>query len=103
VVRAPRLTVDAILSALTKGDFYASTGVELADVQAAQARLTVIVKEQSSVKYTIVFVGKGGRVLLETASSPARYDFAGDEGYVRAKVIDSNGLVAWTQPVRVVR
>jgi hypothetical protein len=31
----------------------------------------------------------------------ATYTFAGDEGYVRAKVLESNGKVAWTQPVGV--
>jgi hypothetical protein len=103
MVRAARLTVDAILGALSKGDFYASTGVELSAIQAGPASLTVTIKEQSSTKYTIVFIGKGGRVLREATSSPATYDIAGGEGYVRAKVIDSNGLVAWTQPVRVTR
>jgi hypothetical protein len=38
-------------------------------------------------------------VLKEAASSPATYTFAGDDTYVRAKVLESNGRVAWTQPV----
>ena len=33
----------------------------------------------------------------------ASYTFKGDEGYVRAKVIESNGAGAWTQPVPVGR
>jgi hypothetical protein len=40
-------------------------------------------------------------VLSEAASSPATYTFKGDESYVRAKVIESNGKLAWTQPVPV--
>ena len=101
VVRAARLTEDAILSALASGDFYASTGVELSDIGATPQRLTVTVKEQSFAKYTIQFIGRGGRILKEAVASPARYDIAGGEGYVRAKVLDSNGQVAWTQPVFV--
>jgi hypothetical protein len=101
VVRAPRLTAEAILSALAAGDFYASTGVELSDVQATPQRLTVNVKEQDFAKYTIQFIGRGGRVLKEAVASPAQYDITGGEGYLRAKVLDSNGLVAWTQPVFV--
>jgi hypothetical protein len=27
------------------------------------------------------------------------YQFKGDELYVRAKILESNGRVAWTQPV----
>jgi hypothetical protein len=101
VVRATRLTSEAILAALAAGDFYASTGVELSDVQATPEALTVTVKEQSFAKYTIQFIGKGGRMLKEAIASPARYEITGGEGYVRAKVLDSNGQVAWTQPAFV--
>ena len=38
-------------------------------------------------------------MLSETTASPATYTFTGDEGYVRAKVIESNGKLAWIQPV----
>jgi hypothetical protein len=101
VVRAPALTADAVLAALSSGDFYTSTGVELSDIQATPQRLTVTVKAQDYAKYTIHFIGQGGRVLKEAIASPATYDIAGHEGYVRAKVLDSNGQVAWTQPVFV--
>jgi hypothetical protein len=101
VVRAPNLAADSILAALAAGDFYASTGVELADVQASPQRLTVTIKEQTYAKYTIEFIGQGGRILREAITSPAAYDITGSEGYVRARVLDSNGQVAWTQPVFV--
>jgi len=101
MVRAAHLTADAILEALRRGDFYASTGVELTDLQATARSLIVTIKQQGTTKYTVQFIGKGGRVLKEAVASPAQYEFAGDEGYVRAKIVDSNGLVAWTQPVSV--
>ena len=101
VVRAAPLTAESMLSALAAGDFYASTGVELSDVQATPARLIVTVKEQTFAKYTIQFIGQGGRILKEAFASPALYDITGGEGYVRAKILDSNGQVAWTQPVFV--
>ncbi len=101
VVRAARLSAESVLSALAAGDFYASTGVELSDVQATAQRLTVTVKEQSFAKYTIQFIGQGGRILKEAVASPAEYDITGGEGYVRARILDSNGQTAWTQPVFV--
>ena len=52
-------------------------------------------------KYRIQFIGRGGRVLQEVAAAEGTYTFKGDEGYVRAKVFESNGAVAWTQPVGV--
>jgi hypothetical protein len=99
VVRAARLTPEAILGAMRRGDFYASTGVELTDVQSTPQRVALAVKEQAPVRYTVRFIGRGGKVLREISSAPYQYDIAGSEGYVRAKVVDSNGLMAWTQPV----
>jgi hypothetical protein len=54
----------------------------------------------SSSKYRIQFIGSGGRLLRESVETQATYVFTGDEGYVRAKILESNGLVAWCQPVR---
>ena len=52
-------------------------------------------------KYRIQFIGKGGRLLSERAEPSATYTIKGDEGYVRARVLESNGQMAWAQPVRV--
>jgi hypothetical protein len=98
-VRAERLAARPILDALERGDFYASTGVELSDYQVTDKAITVAIKEKETSKYRVQFIGKNGRVLKEVVSSPASYAFAGGEGYVRAKVLESNGRLAWTQPV----
>lgn len=100
-VRAAELTPAAILSSLRKGDFYASTGVELSDYQVSDRQIQINVKQAGTSKYTIRFIGRGGRVLSESITSPAVYSIKGDEGYVRAKIIESNGKMAWTQPVMV--
>lgn len=101
VVRASRLSASEILGALARGDFYASTGVELRDVQVTPRHVAVSVRENGSTRYRVRFIGKGGRVLEEVDGLTATYEFAGDEGYVRATITDSNGGVAWTQPVRL--
>ena len=100
-VRAPRLEVRAVLDALEKGDFYASTGVELADYHVTAQQMSVSVKATTFAKYRIQFVGKGGRVLREVTEPTATYTIRGDEGYVRARVLESNGRLAWCQPVMV--
>lgn len=99
MVRAARLGTNEILQSLERGDFYASTGVTLQDYQADQKeiRITIAVTNQS--KYTVQFIGRNGKVLQEVTTNPATYAFKGDELYVRAKVIESNGRAAWTQPV----
>jgi hypothetical protein len=40
-------------------------------------------------------------VLQTVDSSCAFYAFEGDETYVRVRIEDSNGAVAWTQPTRL--
>lgn len=103
MVRAPRLEARTLLESLERGDFYASTGVVLEDVVAGATGITVKVKPETSSKYRIQFIGAGGRVLTEVGSDSASYTFTGDEGYVRARVIESNGKIAWCQPVMAPR
>ncbi len=114
VVRARELTAAAILEAMERGDFYASTGVELADYQVTSSAMTIEIRPRSRSKYQVLFIGQGGKVLanisvdpevtartgpLNPTAPPVVYRFRGDEHYVRAKIIESNGLMAWTQPV----
>jgi len=99
MVRAPRLDARELLAALERGDFYASTGVVLKDVQSLPTSVSVTVQPTTFSKYRIQFIGKGGKLLREVADSSATYRFGGGEGYVRAKIIESNGQFAWTQPV----
>jgi hypothetical protein len=103
VVRAAKLGAREILDAVERGDFYSSTGVELSDLQVTPRSVSITVREKTWAKYRIVFYGKGSRVLKEVAASTARYDVTGSEGYVRAKIIESSGKTAWTQPVIVAR
>jgi len=98
VVRAEKNDAPSILGALERGEFYASTGVELEDYTASEKEMTVRVREKNTAHYRIVFIGANGRVLQETTGAEARYAIHGDEKYVRAKVIDSNGKMAWIQP-----
>ena len=88
-----------VIAALEGGDFYASTGVELLDVQRSTRRVEIRIKPDAWSRYTTRFIGKDGRVLAESAANPAVYDIKGDEGYVRAVVLESNGKKAWVQPV----
>lgn len=100
-VRAASLEPRAIVGALESGAFYSSTGVELAALEVTPTAVRVAVKPVPSSKYRVQFIGRGGRLLAEVADGTAAYTVKGDEGYVRARVLESNGAVAWTQPVGV--
>ncbi len=101
VVRASKLDAADIMSNLEAGNFYASTGVELTDVQIEPRRMVITLRQKSNFGYRTDFIGEGGRVLLRTESNPAVYELEGRERYVRARVTDSGGFVAWVQPAFV--
>ena len=105
-VRARELTPEAIVSALRRGDFYASTGVTLGDYRAEPARISLTIVPRGAgedTRFRTEFIGRSGRVLAVVHGLTARYDIRGDEGYVRARITDSNGHQAWTQPVMLAR
>jgi hypothetical protein len=101
VVRAEHLKADEIMAAIEKGDFYASTGVALKDYQANSKQITIQVRTREAYreKYRIQFVGNDGKILQDATADSAVYKIKGDEGYVRARITNSNGQAAWTQPV----
>ncbi len=104
VARVSALTQSAILAALSKGEFYASNGVELSDYSFDGKEFRVSVRPKPDRKYLIRFVGKWGAILQETTGTSARYRFVEKRernSYVRCKVIASDGTVAWTQAYRV--
>ncbi len=99
VVRAPELTQAAVLAALRAGDFYASTGVTLAELAQDRRSLALRVEQERDFVYDVEFIGAGGTVLQRTAGTTAEYHPKSDERYVRATVRSSAGQRAWTQPV----
>jgi hypothetical protein len=114
VVRAPGLQEEALVAAMEKGDFYASNGVRLRNVEGSESGLKVEVDAEPGVRYRIDFIGtrKGyssdsepvvgedgstlrvtrryspevGAVLSSVEGERATYTFRGDEWYVRAVV-----------------
>jgi hypothetical protein len=117
VVKADHLTGESIIKAMEAGDFYASTGVTLRDVQFDGRTLAITVVPEPGVSYTTEFIGtlKGynpaskpvvdensveirttriysddiGQVLARVTGSAASYTLGGNELYVRARVIST--------------
>jgi hypothetical protein len=101
VVGAAGLDAGEIMRNIEAGSFYSSTGVELDRVQVTPRRLTITIKQKSNFGYRTEFIGANGKTLLRSEENPAVYDLVGGEKYVRAKVTDSGGAIAWVQPVFV--
>ncbi|MCH2181813.1 MAG: hypothetical protein MK108_07395 [Mariniblastus sp.] len=121
MVRATALNPDAILSAINAGDFYASSGVTLrqVDFDEAEGTLQVEVEPEASHEYTIEFVGTLkdydrtsqvrrdanenelratriyspdiGKVLQRVEGPRAVYRLTGQELFVRAVITSSAG------------
>lgn len=117
MVKAQKLTPDALIEAMERGDFYATTGVELNDVIFEKGRLEIRVKPTVGVHYTIQFwgasktakAGKGGVLLKQIKGTKGVYQLNRNDLFVRAKIISSklkenpyqkgDMETAWTQPV----
>ncbi len=114
MVQADSLHPGALIDAMERGQFYASTGVELRKLHFSQNKLTLRVKKAPGVRYTIQFIGcrQGDRqthILKEKRGSKARFKLDENLRFVRA-VVTSDKLQenpvetyrfekAWTQPV----
>ena len=114
MVYADSLKPSSLISALENGDFYASTGVTLAEVSLKNNTLKIKIDPSDNVKYTIDFVGvaKGeekSRVLKSLSAIEASLDLTDQYLFVRARITsdrikenpfkDGDVEMAWTQPV----
>ena len=115
MVRAARLDGESLMEAMQRGEFYATTGVSLADVRRDGARLSIEIRALTGASYTTQFIGtrRGwdttsvpvsdstgravtrrysrdvGAVLAEVTGSSPSYVLRGDELYVRARIVSS--------------
>jgi hypothetical protein len=101
MVRADTLTPDAIVRAMSRGDFYSSTGVTLRSYHADAKEIRLEIAPAGDRRFLIEVIGSGGRTLTRMTGTAAHYRLTGNEGYVRVRITDSGGRRAWTQPVRV--
>lgn len=118
VVSARELSASAIKDAMSRGSFYAAMGVLpdraaqnfgvwIDDIDSAGDSYRIVIRtiayEPGMVppppSYVTRFIGEDGRVLAEEHGARPVYRYRGDEKYVRASIMDSEGNRAWTQPV----
>jgi hypothetical protein len=84
---------------LISGDFYSSTGIELAELERGPNEIRVRIAADSSAGYQIRFIGDRGRELAVVSGLEARYELSGSESYVRAVVEGPEQTKAWIQPL----
>ena len=114
MVKTDSLNPKSIIEAMESGQFYASTGVEIAHLTTDKQTISVEVKEETGVSYEISFIGcKKGQSEAETFISikdnKATFKITDEMLFVRCKITSSklqkNPIekllyeTAWTQPV----
>ena len=62
MVKASALTIDALLAAMNQGNFYASSGVLLDDIQRNESGLSFTIQAEPGVIYTTQFFGNPQRI-----------------------------------------
>jgi hypothetical protein len=98
MVKANSLTKSQIVENFRSGNFYTSSGVTLSDYKVNYTNKTITIASNGN---KITFIGKNGATLQTISSGQGTYQYQGTaaELYVRAKVTNSSGKAAWTQPV----
>lgn len=114
MVRADSLSASSLIRAMEAGDFYATTGVVLEEMEAGAKSLYVKVKEEPGINYEIQFIGataedQESRVLKTLSGTEASFELLPEYIFVRAKIVsdklkpnpfqDGDFETAWTQPV----
>jgi len=100
MVKASGLELNSIINSIKNGLFYSTCGPEIKNVEIESNKIYV---ETSPVKY-ISFMGSKNRSrrimsLRGEEITSAEYSIRGSEKYIRIQCIDSNGKMAWTNPI----
>jgi hypothetical protein len=95
MVKVDTLTKEAVLDAMIRGDFYASTGVNISNYKVSGDTTTV----SCSNCFTITFWGQNHTKLKVSNSQTATYIRQPGDKYVRAELYFDRFNKAWTQPV----
>lgn len=102
VIQSEKLAFDSIRNAILNGAFYASEHHHKAKVKKYIPDIDkrkIYLEVDSDGKNKIRFIGKNGNILMEKSGNNAVYKVKGDEMYIRAEVIDSDGRILFLQPV----
>jgi len=97
MVKSPALSKNDIEENIREGNFYATTGVLLNEYHVTKRSITIDSENGNS----ITFIGGNGSILNSISGKKAIYKIKGNELYVRAKITNTEGKAAWTQPVFV--
>ena len=71
MVRAEEFSKEAIVDSIATGEFYASTGVTLSELEISAESIRIVIEQEFDVEYVTTFTGKNGVKLAEAAGLEA--------------------------------
>lgn len=100
VVRAEKSAGPELLTAMSEGQFYSSSGVVIQELKNCADEIVIEMEPYDSERFTTVFYGEAGVKLAEEHGPSVRFKPPASQPYVRATVYSSReSYRAWTQPV----
>ena len=100
--KASSLTQKAIIEAIQKGSFYASTGPRIFDFGVDEATNCVYIHCSDCKFIRFISYESKGQACFSLDGSlicEAQHKLSGNETYIRAECIDAQGRKAWTNPI----
>ncbi len=101
MVQAEDLTIDSVMAALSAGSFYATTGPQIHQIEIRNREEMIV---NCSPAEIIIFYSDtpwvGGRSIIKSGMTEARYVIQKNDHFVRIEVRDANGRKAWSSPIR---
>lgn len=114
MVQAKSLSPEALIEAMEAGDFYASTGISLQQLEQGKGKIELTIEGETGIQYTTHFVGvrKGSNsseVFASVEGTSASFEMTEDILFLRARIESTKPKenpfqegdveMAWTQPI----
>ncbi len=114
-VKADSLSPTSLINAMENGQFYASTGVKLTNVDFRNNKLEIAIEKEAGVNYKVEFIGcyegdSETKVLKESTGTQASFSLGKNVLFIRARITSDKSPQrpleemefeqAWTQPIQ---
>lgn len=99
MIKAQELSAEAVMDALRRGLYYASTGPEIVDLQITDSGIAVKTSPVRSIAL-VSAPGVGSRRIADPGRAITQAEFAAPPArYCRVEATDADGKTAWSNPI----
>jgi predicted metal-dependent phosphoesterase TrpH len=99
MLKADKLSYEAVIQAIEEGNYYSSTGPEIYEFNINNGIAQIKCSEASEIRFMPDTIFGCNYVDKEGVMTTCEHQLMGNEKYLRVEVIDRHGKRAWTNPV----